>query len=1154
MAKQNLLLGKQLKHNANYQSTEFYYKKAIHFLPANPFDTVYNLAIELYTEYGEILFLNLKYKKGEKYFHKVLKHSKSPLDSSKVYIRQINHYATHQNIKKSMDIALHSLESLGIKLPSKMINISIITELLKAKLLMRNIKPEDILKFQHTEDPLSLAQMGILSAAASPVYLGYPEYFPLLVFENLKISILKGNSNMSSTSYIGYSIVLCTLGNYNSGYAYAEQALKLLESFKNKKSYTKISFLFGILIMHWKDPIQNCIELLRKTVASGIKTGDYEYASMAVVHIIQFSFYFGCNIEKTLKELKEQSKILNSFGKKRSIMEVRIFHQLLTVLNDPGNTGTTISGDIANEEQIISSFEKSQDFSALGKYTVGKILISYLMHDFENAFKHCEKCAVFLKSLKSSVFNPLFYFISALVYISLYKNNKKNMFLINKAKSSLKKLKKCSNTSPVNYLAKTQLVEAELNSIESNTNKALMLYEKAIKNARNANNNLDLGIIYENIARYFLSIGHNTTSQMYIENSIETFCKFGVVSKSNLLCKEFNIKSKNKNDKLIKNISTNTTQSSNKYLNLNSLAETVEAISTNFDFNSLLTALLNSVIKTSGATLVAYIHVHDGELQIKAKKQADENIEIYEGYRIYDSTFSLPIPLIEKCYLNQSKHILKNVQIDHEPSSDSNKTQLKSVLILPLIRNNTINGLVYFENTLMPDAFREDQIQFLTLLSGLATITIENSLNFEKLNKERKYSSNIIRNSPSLICGIDNDGTTIFINPIIEEITGYSKNELIGSNWWKLLYPDEEYRQVQKLFDEFSNGEVVDYEMCLICKNGDKKNVLWNSFIRRDKSNKIIDIIGFGNDITEHKQAEKELETYREHLEDLIEERTAELKKSQNIAIENAHKAGMADIANDTLHNIGNILNSVKTSSEIIKEQNKSIALVNLKKANELLKQNLNNLDNFINNNPKGKKLMLYYLTLDTAFEREDKYTEKHVNRLIKKIDTIVDVLAAQQNHAGSASIVDVYSITDIIEDVLIMQQEDLNDNKIKIEKDFETINNLLLQKIKLVHVLVNILKNSKEAMLSTPIDNRLIKISVSIKNRIVYVKIKDTGSGIPPENLTKVFTHGFTTKKNGNGFGLHSCANYMTEMNGKISIESEGLNKGTTFILELPA
>jgi len=144
---------------------------------------------------------------------------------------------------------------------------------------------------------------------------------------------------------------------------------------------------------------------------------------------------------------------------------------------------------------------------------------------------------------------------------------------------------------------------------------------------------------------------------------------------------------------------------------------------------------------------------------------------------------------------------------------------------------------------------------------------MENALAFEQVKTERDYFSNIIQNAPNLIFGTDRNGITTFINPVITKTTGYSKDELIGKKWWEVFYPGEESEQVNPLFKDFAEGEVIDYEMRLTCKNGDKKHIVWNSYTKRDEKNNVLEVFGFGIDITKRKGAEERLRINEERLE-----------------------------------------------------------------------------------------------------------------------------------------------------------------------------------------------------------------------------------------------------------------------------------------------
>ncbi|MGA1824951.1 MAG: ATP-binding protein [bacterium] len=295
------------------------------------------------------------------------------------------------------------------------------------------------------------------------------------------------------------------------------------------------------------------------------------------------------------------------------------------------------------------------------------------------------------------------------------------------------------------------------------------------------------------------------------------------------------------------------------------------------------------------------------------------------------------------------------------------------------------------------------------------------------------------------------------------------------------------------------------------------------------------------------------IKQYTENLEQMVAERTKQLEAAQKELVEKAHKAGMADIITGTLHNVGNILNSVKTSVEIINTIIQSSSLHGFKKANSLLRENFETIEIFISKDPKGKKLLAYYLKLEEAITDENGELLENTRRLMDKTNAIIDVIVAQQNYAGGAILTEDVNLSEILEDALTMQQGSIERYNIDIKRDFMKIPKVRIQKTKFMHVLINLIKNAKEAMIATPAEKRSLTFSLNKDNSNVFLKIIDVGTGITKENLVKIFTHGFTTKADGHGFGLHSSANYMKEMGGSLHAESQGEGHGATFVIRIP-
>ena len=110
------------------------------------------------------------------------------------------------------------------------------------------------------------------------------------------------------------------------------------------------------------------------------------------------------------------------------------------------------------------------------------------------------------------------------------------------------------------------------------------------------------------------------------------------------------------------------------------------------------------------------------------------------------------------------------------------------------------------------------------------------------------------------------------------------------------------------------------------------------------------------------------------------------------------------------------------------------------------------------------------------------------------------------------------------------------------------------MDKHKVLQILVNLIRNAKYAMDATARRDKRLTVSIRLNpENFVELSVTDNGIGISRDNLTRIFSHGFTTKRDGHGFGLHSGAIAAREMGGRLYARSDGANQGATFILELP-
>jgi C4-dicarboxylate-specific signal transduction histidine kinase len=119
--------------------------------------------------------------------------------------------------------------------------------------------------------------------------------------------------------------------------------------------------------------------------------------------------------------------------------------------------------------------------------------------------------------------------------------------------------------------------------------------------------------------------------------------------------------------------------------------------------------------------------------------------------------------------------------------------------------------------------------------------------------------------------------------------------------------------------------------------------------------------------------------------------------------------------------------------------------------------------------------------------------------------------------------------------------------------REYDSLPVVTVQKHKVLQILVNLLRNAKHACDDSGKATKQVTVRVVAEHGRVRISVTDNGIGIPAENLTQIFAHGFTTRKNGHGFGLHSGALVARELGGSLTALSDGPGRGATFVLDLP-
>lgn len=281
-----------------------------------------------------------------------------------------------------------------------------------------------------------------------------------------------------------------------------------------------------------------------------------------------------------------------------------------------------------------------------------------------------------------------------------------------------------------------------------------------------------------------------------------------------------------------------------------------------------------------------------------------------------------------------------------------------------------------------------------------------------------------------------------------------------------------------------------------------------------------------------------------------------ELKRLNGELVISARRAGMADIAISVLHNVGNILNSANVSSIIISENINDKAISKLSALKELFVNHLDNIGDYLSTDEKGKLIPQYFILLAEKINHVHELIKSEIVNLNDHLQHIKDITAMQKDISGiSTNMNENLFVNDLIDSALMMCDPMIKPHVIKVVKNYRDNIFISSDRSKILQILVNMIKNAIESLLSV-LDDREKQLILScgkLDSDTVSISVQDNGVGIAPEVMSKIYNFGFTTKPQGHGFGMHSSCLTAKELHGELSATSDGVDKGALFVLTLP-
>jgi predicted ATPase/serine phosphatase RsbU (regulator of sigma subunit) len=787
LAELNLSAGQRAKTAAVFTAALQYFKTGLVLLSEDCWDNYYDLALKLHTEAAEMSYLCAQHDEMEKLIQVALRNARGPLDKAPVIEVRIHALTALNRWAEAADESLEILKKLGLDLPTAPGKLQVEMSLLKTKFLLAGKSFDDLAQLPPMTDPYKTAIMRIAVKANAALATIYPDLYPILANEMIRLTVQHGSGPVSYSAYLNYGMLLGSRGDMESGYQFGLLALRLLEQTQNDPAGISTRFAFNWVMRHWKEHLRETLSPILEINQSAREIGDPFYIAYSAAYHIVHMFYCGLELPAIEQAVSEHDPIVKATGVDAAYHFMQLYRQVVSNLTDSTGDPGRLAGEFYDEEKMLAmdteADNKGRDF---GLYNC-KLLLCLLHRQYNRAVKYADRALLVLEgatALGSSV--PPFYCWNALARLGCYADatpdEKKR--ILKKVAESQEKLRQMAQQSPVNYRHKYDLVTAERYRVLGRDSEAMALFDRVIQRARESEYLCDIALANEMTARFYLAKDRISIARSYMIEARYAYLRWGAVVKVQDLEKTYpellsDAKVTN-TPGILTGLTEVTTTSSGvaEALDLASVLKSTQAMSSEIVLASLLEKLLNLTMENAGAQRGILLLESEEQLLVEAEASVDDRETTVRQSTPLDHSTAL-----SRSVVNYVARTEKPVVLDDAASQGKFtntpyvlNARPKSILCMPLKTKDKLVGVLYLENNLAAGVFTPGHLEVLKVLCSQAAISLENARLYETLadyshslekiiaalNLAQEVQQNLLPQRPPRLESIDVAGRSLY--------------------------------------------------------------------------------------------------------------------------------------------------------------------------------------------------------------------------------------------------------------------------------------------------------------------------------------------------------------------------------------------------------
>ncbi len=738
LAQLNLTAGRKAKAAAAYEAAVRYLRVAMGLLPADCWQSHYELTLAIYESTAEAEYLNINYEDSKNLVDIVLQKSKSLLEKVNVYELQIQSYNAQNRLVEALNTGLEVLKLLGISFPQNPNALNIVSGLINTKLSLGLKRIEDLANLPQMIDPDKQAAMRILSGILSTAVQAKPRLVPLLAFRMVKLCIKYGNSPYASIAYVFYGVVMYKLGDSSLAYQFGQLAIRMLDKFPSRSIKSRVYTAFGSFINHWKASVKSGLDELKEGFQAGMETGELEYAGYSIGEYCFKKMSIGEPLDLVEQETGKYMKLMQQSQLEMAVHYISIGRQTALNLRGQAVEPCHLVGEKFNEIQTLPILIESKNFFLVSLVYHAKTQLNFIFRNYGEALENSRLFEKYEEATAGFYVVSMNNFYQSLSIIALYpatgKGEQKQY--LEKVLQNQNKMKKWAVHAPMNYQHKYDLVAAETARVLAQNTEAMELYDRAISGAAKNGYIQEEALAYELAGEFYQALGKEVVFQAYLTKAYYGYINWGATAKVKdlesihpfLAAQTRPIQTETLD--VTRTTTGNTTSSClGDFLDLATFIKSAEALNGEIVLEKLLTKLIKIILENAAAQKVVLLLLKKDILCIEATGSfAEDKVTLLPSIPV-ENRQDVPLSVINYVHRSQKHLVLDNATVAEPFKVDTyiQKYQPKSILCLPMIYQSQRRGIIYLENALTVGAFTAERVEVFKVLISQVAIAVENA-------------------------------------------------------------------------------------------------------------------------------------------------------------------------------------------------------------------------------------------------------------------------------------------------------------------------------------------------------------------------------------------------------------------------------------------